>query len=115
VFLELRSDTLPALDSVCPHCQRLDRWDEPDTGQPTAQWSQFREAIDTWWQGGAGEATCVHCQRVVALNDWQWEDGPWAFAMLGFTFWNWPPLLPAFVAEVGHHLTHRVRFTSGKI
>jgi len=38
----------------------------------------------------------------------------WAFGELGFTFWNWPPLRPDFVAELAEHLGKDLRIVTGQ-
>ncbi|HEX8632054.1 MAG TPA: hypothetical protein VF755_28170 [Catenuloplanes sp.] len=58
----------------------------------------------------------MRCARRIGFNDWHWIGGwPFAVGFLGLTFWNWPPLRIAFVAEVAHHLGHRVVVTRGKL
>ncbi|SCE93121.1 hypothetical protein GA0070558_11465 [Micromonospora haikouensis] len=98
----------------CPHCGRLEQRDGSYTGPVPSQWRRFHSAAKGWMDGGPAEATCAYCGLPVALNEWQWESEPWAVGALGFTFWNCPPLLPAFVAEVGGRLGHPVRLVSGK-
>ncbi|GIJ45399.1 hypothetical protein Val02_22850 [Virgisporangium aliadipatigenens] len=97
---------------ACPHCHVADRSD--DDG-PSAQWSRFWDAVDEWHRGASDGFACVHCGAFVAMNDWAWDDLPWAFGNLALEFWNWPPLAPSFVADVGAHLGHRVRRTTGKL
>jgi hypothetical protein len=87
------------LEVACPACRaKVLEADEA--------WSL---AVGAWWEGNDGAAyACRKCRKTAALNAY---DGrfPWAFGSLGFTFWNWPPLSDAFVAEVAKVLGHRVR------
>jgi hypothetical protein len=99
----------------CSRCDRVDSWADPETGEPGAQWLAFQSALEAWYRGGPELGSCVHCGHEVALNDWRWEEMPWVFGALGLTFWNWPPLAPDFVADIGRHLGHRVRSTAGKL
>ncbi|GAA4252075.1 hypothetical protein [Dactylosporangium darangshiense] len=90
----------------CPHSGAVESFGEP-LGRA------FLGAIDAW--PAAGDADCTSCGRVIGINDWEWEGGAWAFAHLGLTFWNWPPLREDFVGGVGRRLGHRVRLVSGKL
>ncbi|WP_346534278.1 hypothetical protein [Micromonospora sp. DPT] len=87
---------------VCPHCQSaiVDQDDEE-------RWPSFSESIDSWCAGGSGVESCPHCGKSTGLNEWHWSP-PWGFGYLGFEFWNWPPLDPGFIADVGNLLGHRV-------
>jgi hypothetical protein len=92
----------------CPHCDTVESFDEP-------LGTAFFEAIDAWYTQRSSDTVCRHCGRTIAINDWQWTDGVWAFANLGLTFWNWPPLRDDFVAGIGLRLGHRVRLVAGKL
>jgi len=79
-----------------------------------ADWDWLSDAIGDWHAGGDGRRACPACGRTLGLNDWAWEPA-WAFALLGLRFWNWPPLRPAFVAEVGRLLGHRIVVVAGRL
>jgi hypothetical protein len=64
------------------------------------------DAADEWADGGAAGLRCLGCGATAGLNEWHW-DSPWAFAMLGFRFWNWPRLTEDFLAELADRLGHR--------
>lgn len=92
----------------CPHCDTIESFDEP-------LGAAFFEAIDAWYAQRPSDTTCRHCGRTIGINDWRWTDGAWAFANLGLTFWNWPPLRDDFVAGISRRLGHRVRLVAGKL
>lgn len=92
----------------CPHCHAMESFGEP-------LGAAFMEAIDTWYAQQPSDTPCLHCGQAIGINDWQWTDGVWAFADLGLTFWNWPPLRDDFVAGIGRRLGHRVRLVAGKL
>lgn len=72
-------------------------------------------ALDEWIAGtAAGRFACPLCGTDDPISDWNW-DPPWAFASLGFTFWNWPPLSHDFVRDLANLLGHRLVVVSGKI
>lgn len=74
------------------------------------------EAVDAWYEGDdTVTLPCPECGHEEKLTEW---DGPypWAFANLGFEFWNWPPLSERFVHEVQEQLGgHRVRLVCSKL
>ncbi len=72
------------------------------------------EAVDDWWQGGAGILACAACGHSAFVGDWAW-DPRWAFGHLGVTFWNWEPLAPSFLREVEAVLGHPVVLVDGKL
>lgn len=101
-------------DAKCPHCgvsTRFvdDRWKFDDEA-----WRPFSLVIDAWHKGGDGLLACSACAKPVGLNEWNWEPA-WGFGDLGFTFWNWPPLIPGFVAEFPRRLGHRIVSPAGKL
>jgi uncharacterized Zn-finger protein len=102
--------------TTCSHCGYSAELENATTGQMTAPWELFSEAISQWMAGRPGMVTCPHCGHRAGINDWQWPEG-WALAVgfLGFTFWNWPPLSKWFIAEVSAQLDHRVVVTQGKL
>ncbi|GAB3842356.1 hypothetical protein ACFPIJ_42880 [Dactylosporangium cerinum] len=92
----------------CPRCDTVEPFDEP-------LGAAFFEAIDAWYAQRPSDTACRHCSRTIAVNEWRWPDGAWAFANLGLTFWNWPPLSDDFVAGIGSRLGHRIRLVAGKL
>jgi hypothetical protein len=89
---------------VCSACSA--RCEPPDA------WSA---AINNWYShGGPGLLTCPRCENVRSIADWE-HDPPWAFANLGFEFWNWPPMTAEFVQAIGTRLGHRVVLVAGKL
>lgn len=76
----------------------------------------WSKAVDTWYAGDdAVTLSCPRCGHAQRLTEW---DGPypWAFAHLGFEFWNWPRLSERFVLEVVEQLGgHRVRLVCSKL
>ncbi|MFF5371729.1 hypothetical protein [Streptomyces sp. NPDC013187] len=59
---------------------------------------------------------CPVCAQQVPLPDWTWTDDYFAFAHLGFEFWNWPEVTPEFRARVRALLDgHRTAYVWGKL
>ena len=86
------------------------------TGEMTADWQLFDEALADWHNGGPGTDACPNDGSAVAINEWRWQgDCPVAVGHLSFTFWNWPPLNSDFVRKIGEHLRHRLVTTRGKL
>jgi hypothetical protein len=103
------------IDSAeCPHCNTRSRFTDELREFDRALWDPFGEAIDDWYAGGDGTLACPACAKPVELNEWKW-DPTWGFGHLGFTFWNWPPLSPSFVAKFSRRLGHRVVCPAGKL
>jgi hypothetical protein len=95
---------------ICPHCSRTTDFNDPLNGEAT--WDSFTNALTDWHGGGSGETNCPGCGEPVRINDWQWTgEYPIVAGFLGLTFWNWPPLSDAFVAQVANRLGHRVVFS----
>ncbi|GAB5542267.1 MAG: hypothetical protein SangKO_020270 [Sandaracinaceae bacterium] len=81
---------------------------EPD---PTT----FGDRVGEWFDGDDDASfSCPACGNRERLTDW---DGPqpWVFGHLGLTFWNWPPLLPAFVRSLEDTIGHPARVVHGKL
>jgi hypothetical protein len=100
---------------VCPWCGQRDVLQNPETYRMNDRWDHLSGAFDRWLDGGDGELDCLHCQRVVGLKQWRWEEPAFAFGSLGVCIWNWAPLADAFVAEVAQVLNHRVVVNGGKL
>jgi hypothetical protein len=112
VFCPVQEEIGPV---ACPGCGQVMVLEDPATGQATADWELFSDALDKWWAGEPSAVTCPRCQQASGLNDWRWTgDWPIAVGFLGFTFWNWPALSQSFITQVGTHLGHRVVVTQGK-
>lgn len=108
-FGSLGSDGSP----VCPRYSEaaaIGRWTAAEGAR-----DPFSEAMDTWYATGAAEVRCPACGRPVPLPEWTWEHDRFAFAYLGFEFWNGARLLPRFMAGFGRVLGHRIRVVAGKI
>jgi hypothetical protein len=94
----------------CPHCAA--RTEESATdghGRWTDEWQPLLDALYAWFGGdGPDHAACVRCGGRAAFLDWNFSP-PVAVAQLGLSFWNWPMLSEAFLAELsavlgGHRL-----------
>jgi hypothetical protein len=113
VFVSVQGEIGPV---ACPRCGQGVVLEDPGTGETTAHWEKFSDALDQWWAGESGLVACPHCQQPSGLNDWQWTgDWPIAVGFLGFTFWNWPALSESFIAQVAARLGNRVVVTKGKL
>lgn len=72
------------------------------------------DAVSEWYdRSGTGLLACPGCRAVQPITEWR-HDPAFGFGNLGFTFWNWPPLLDSFVSAVGERLGHRVFVVHGK-
>lgn len=77
--------------AFCPHCGHV---------LLTASDPRWFDALEQWLvEGGAGRLACTQCLLEAPLPQWQHEP-PLGFGCLGLSFWNWPPLAPAFVDEL---------------
>lgn len=113
VFFPTQGEVGPV---TCPHCGRDVDLGDPAGGTASAHWEAFASGLRHWMADQYSEVTCPHCQLHSALNDWYWgADWPVAVGFLGFTFWNWPPLSGAFIADLQAQLGHRVVVTRGKL
>ncbi len=108
VFYSMGADTV-----TCPACGRRTELTDED-GEPNDAWHELSDTISVWFDGGSGTHACPNCRNPVELNDWTWSP-PWGFGHLGFTFWNWPPLNPQFLAEAARRLGHRTVYPVGKL
>lgn len=100
--------------ATCPHCATTVRLVDDHWQLDDRVWEPFQRAISVWHSGGAGLVGCPACAQAAGLNDWSWRP-EWGFGHLGFTFWNWPPLAPEFLAEFARRLGHRVVCPAGKL
>ncbi|GAA2081622.1 hypothetical protein [Actinomadura alba] len=93
---------------TCPHCAaEVELVDEA--------WEPFDEVLNGWAEGRDAIIACPACAQPVEPTSWKWADDYFALGHLGFTFWNWPPLRPEFVAEFTHRLGgHRTVLLAGK-
>ncbi|MFF1675052.1 hypothetical protein ACFVYG_03255 [Streptomyces sp. NPDC058256] len=108
-FGALGSDGSP----ICPRCTEViatERWTRSE-----GVLGPFPSAMDTWHKTGAAEVRCPACGHPAPLPEWAWEHNCFAFAYLGFEFWNGPRLRSEFISELGRVLGHRTRVVEGKI
>lgn len=92
---------------VCDRCGKRLTDDDIDDS-----WS---DALNEWYtSSGDGLMRCPACGETRPVTEWTY-DPAWGFGCLGFTFWNWPVLSPAFVEEVGRVLGHPVKLVVGKL
>ncbi|MFJ3582735.1 hypothetical protein ACIPPS_10930 [Streptomyces sp. NPDC090127] len=107
--------------AVCPHCATRTRFSAggaQDDGEAIDDrgWMPFRAAMSAWHATGAATVTCRHCGTPGDLPSWGWSDDAYAFAHLGFEFWNWPEFDPRFLATFSEALGgHRVVRVWGKL
>ncbi|MEU8802836.1 hypothetical protein [Spirillospora sp. NPDC048819] len=100
----------------CPHCATTIELVDEGYELVREAWEPFGEAMTEWSEGRDGIIACPACTRAVEPAAWRWADDYFAFGHLGFTFWNWPPLRPEFVAEFTRRLAgHRTVLLDGKL
>jgi hypothetical protein len=92
---------------ACPHCTA--RVPLVDMGHEPIEeaWKPFHDVLQGWSEGREVAVACPACAQDVPAQGWQWADDYFALGRLGFRFWNWPPLRPAFVAEFTRRLGGR--------
>ncbi|MEV5314112.1 hypothetical protein [Streptomyces sp. NPDC052610] len=94
--------------ATCPRCRATVAEDDVP--------SRFGTAMETWHETGSGSVDCPACAATVPLPAWTWSDDVFAFARLGFEFWNWPALSEDFRTRISGFLEgHRTVFLQGKI
>jgi len=79
---------------ICPKCAQnivSDNWD-----------------LDSWSNNETDELTCTKCGLRSDIHQFHFEPAR-GFSNLGFRFWNWPGLTPAFIKEFEQKLGCRVR------
>jgi hypothetical protein len=92
-------------EPVCGECGNR-------TARKRGWWS---DAANEWYiRAGPGMLACPACQVSRPVTEWK-HDPPVGFGNLGFTFWNWPPLIEEFIAAVGKQLGHRVLHVEGML
>jgi hypothetical protein len=102
--------------ATCPACANrtdfyTESWDDIE-----GAWEPFGEAINAWHKTGDATVACQHCGLASDLRAWTWADEYFAFAYLGFEFWNWPEFSPAFLADFARVLDgHRLVRVWGKL
>ncbi|MEU1573798.1 hypothetical protein ABZ519_22085 [Streptomyces collinus] len=102
--------------AICPRCSTTTRLVDAACATIDEAWAPFGDAIRTWSATGTAQVRCPACARRVPLRDWAWTDDYFAFAHLGFEFWNWPELTPSFRSRVADLLDgHRTAYVRGKI
>ena len=84
---------------TCPRCEattRLitDTWQSDDEA-----WEPFGAALRTWDEEGEADVVCPACAAPVPLPEYRWADDFFAFAHLGFEFWNWPHFSDEFLTR----------------
>ncbi|MFD0420581.1 hypothetical protein [Streptomyces parvus] len=100
----------------CPRCERDVEFQDRALQEIPGAWDPFSEAIEDWEAGVEALVRCAHCDASSPLVDWTGMEHCFAFGALGFTFWGWPDLTPAFLAEFDRRLDgHRTVLVSGKI
>jgi hypothetical protein len=76
----------------------------------------FGEAINAWHKTGDATVACQHCGLASDLRACTWADDYFAFAYLGFEFWNWPEFRPQCLADLARILDdHRLVRVWGKL
>lgn len=100
----------------CPRCQATTRLYTEEWKLIEDTWTPFAQAISTWHETGAADVDCPACAEPVPLPAWIWTDDYFAFAHLGFEFWNWMELTEEFRARMADLLDgHRTAYLCGKL
>jgi hypothetical protein len=89
---------------ICSACG-LRQDASPDWGDAVGEWYDRR---------GPGLLMCPQCGTERGVTEWGY-DPPYGFSALGVSFYNWPPLDPRFIEEIGAFLGHRVLLVCGKV
>ncbi|MFF5973550.1 hypothetical protein ACFY7C_18690 [Streptomyces sp. NPDC012769] len=85
--------------AVCPHCAARTRFFGDEGEAVEGAFDPFAASIRAWERTGTATAACGTCGRAGDLAAWGWDEDFFAFAHLGFAFWDWPDLAPDFLAE----------------
>lgn len=100
----------------CPRCGVTTRLTTDEWDLIEDVWALFGKAIDTWHKTGTAQVECPACADSVPLPDWTWADDWFAFAHLGFEFWNWPRFTEEFRTRISELLDgHRTAYVWGKL
>ena len=91
-------------EAVCPKCSRA-------LVDPDEEWGA---AVQSWLGGDDASLLCPACGANAPVTEWRYAGG-FGFGSLAFRFWNWPPLRPAFLEELGKELGHSVSLVRGKL
>ncbi|WP_301176109.1 hypothetical protein [Actinomadura geliboluensis] len=100
---------------TCPHCTTEYTLVSETFELVLEAWEPFRDVVHGWDEGDKVVKTCPTCERPVDPQAWQWADDYFALGHLGFTFWNWPPLRPDFIAALAARLGHPPVHLEGKL
>ncbi|MET9955835.1 hypothetical protein ABZ135_30395 [Streptomyces sp. NPDC006339] len=99
--------------AVCPHCEARTRFFDDEGEAVEGAFDSFAASIGVWQRTGTATAACDTCGRATELTAWTWDQNFFAFAHLGFAFWDWPALAPDFLADfasaLGGHRFVQVR------
>ncbi|CAL9531204.1 hypothetical protein [Streptomyces sp. Tu 3180] len=101
---------------TCPRCAATTSLVTDDWEPVDGVWAPFGAAMRTWHETGEAQVACPVCAEPVPLPEWSWADDYFAFAHLGFEFWNWPEFTPEFLAGFSRALGgHRTAHVWGKL
>jgi hypothetical protein len=101
---------------TCPHCVACVPLVDRHFEQIEEAWEPFHRVLQGWSEGREVAVACPACAQDVSAQGWEWADDYFALGRLGFSFWNWPPLRPEFVAEFTRRLGgHRTVLLAGKL
>lgn len=115
VFGYYREDGFPDA-AICPACHTMTPRADSEAGSASEFWKLFEvDGLAGWFAGDdAAGVPCPACGERIRLVEWRWAGHALAFGCLGFTFWNWPPLRPEFLAEFAERLDgHRTIVVAG--
>jgi hypothetical protein len=91
------------------------RWQCPSCALWHDDYDALLQAIGLWYEGDDHAvlacSSCRHSSRLVDVL----TDPPVACGHLAITFWNWPTLSTAFIAQVGEQVGDNVILVSGKL
>ncbi len=89
----------------CPACGKT--FDDVD-----GEW----QAATQDWISGDDDAPlrCGACGKESPVAAWTYHNR-YAYGHLGFRFWNWPPLKPAFLDDIRRELGHSIALVEGKL
>jgi len=86
----------------------------PDCGSTFDTDDEYMAAVGAWYEGDDDAvAACPDCEYEQSVTRWTGPT-PWAFANLGITFWNWPPLSKHFIRAVGDRSQSRVKIVADR-